>query len=91
VWAHSFARGEAVLLPERYAYYGLDRSSHRTEEQILDRPFVYEISNGCAIGSCLEEVILHGLLEVAERDAFLMTWLTRTGWAIAPARWPRRK
>lgn len=39
-----------------------------------DRPFVYEISNGCALGGCLEEAILHGILELVERDAFLLTW-----------------
>ncbi|WP_329462007.1 TOMM precursor leader peptide-binding protein [Streptomyces sp. NBC_01431] len=66
VWGYSFARGEAVLVPERYAYY----AAHSHE----DPRFVYEISNGCAMGGCLEEAVLCGLLEVAERDAFLMTW-----------------
>ncbi|MGW6855677.1 TOMM precursor leader peptide-binding protein [Streptomyces xanthophaeus] len=69
VWGYSFARGEAVLVPERYAYY----AAHSHE----DPRFVYEISNGCAMGGCLEEAILCGLLEVAERDAFLMTWYGR--------------
>ncbi|TMC19402.1 MAG: bacteriocin biosynthesis protein SagD, partial [Chloroflexi bacterium] len=40
----------------------------------IDNAFVYEISNGCALGNCLEEAIFYGILEVAERDAFLMTW-----------------
>lgn len=69
VWGHSFARGAAVLVPERYAYY----AAHSHEEP----RFVYEISNGCAMGGALEEAILCGLLEVAERDAFLMTWYGR--------------
>ncbi|WP_371679613.1 TOMM precursor leader peptide-binding protein [Streptomyces sp. NBC_01276] len=69
VWGYSFGRGEAVLVPERYAYY----ATHSHEEP----RFVYEISNGCAMGGCLEEAILCGLLEVAERDAFLMTWYGR--------------
>jgi ribosomal protein S12 methylthiotransferase accessory factor len=42
--------------------------------EVPDAPFVYEISNGCALGNCLEEAIFYGILEVAERDAFLMTW-----------------
>ncbi|CAL9426970.1 hypothetical protein SUDANB95_01959 [Actinosynnema sp. ALI-1.44] len=71
VWAHSFRRAGPVLVPERYAYYG-----HRHDGG--DRPFVYEISNGCALGNCLEEAVFHGLLEVAERDAFLLAWYTRT-------------
>ncbi|MBC2901993.1 TOMM precursor leader peptide-binding protein [Streptomyces cupreus] len=69
VWGYSFARGEPVLVPERYAYY----AAHSHD----DPRFVYEISNGCAMGGCLEEAILCGLLEVAERDAFLMTWYGR--------------
>ena len=71
VWAHSFAAGRAVLVPENYAYYGTVYRNTR------DHPFVYEISNGCALGGCLEEAVLHGVLEVAERDAFLMTWYAR--------------
>ncbi|PSK71107.1 hypothetical protein C6W96_18640 [Streptomyces sp. CS149] len=69
VWGHSYARSAPVLVPERYAYY----AAHSHE----DPRFVYEISNGCAMGGCLEEAILCGLLEVAERDAFLMTWYGR--------------
>jgi ribosomal protein S12 methylthiotransferase accessory factor len=66
-WGYSFARAAPILVPEAYAYYGThDKDS-----------FVYEISNGCALGSCLEEAILYGILEVAERDAFLMTWYAR--------------
>ena len=67
VWGYSFARAEPILVPESYAYY-------HTEDPDA---FVYEISNGCALGSCLEEAILYGLLEVAERDSFLMTWYAR--------------
>lgn len=67
VWGHSFARAAPILVPEAYAYYGT-----RDEDA-----FAYEISNGCALGSCLEEAILYGILEVAERDAFLMTWYAR--------------
>ncbi|MGW4795707.1 TOMM precursor leader peptide-binding protein [Nonomuraea sp. NPDC004297] len=71
IWAHSFGRGEPVLVPETYAYYGAHLLSP-------DEPrLAYEISNGCALGGSLEEAILHGLLEVAERDAFLMTWYAR--------------
>jgi ribosomal protein S12 methylthiotransferase accessory factor len=69
VWGYSFARRGPVLVPQRCAYYGV-----RDED---DPPFVYEISNGCALGGCLEEAVLGGLLEIAERDAFLMTWYGR--------------
>jgi ribosomal protein S12 methylthiotransferase accessory factor len=66
VWGYSFARATPILVPRSYAYYG------RHEEA-----FVYECSNGCALGGCLAEAILYGLLEVTERDAFLMTWYAR--------------
>jgi ribosomal protein S12 methylthiotransferase accessory factor len=71
VWGYSFARQEPVLVPQRYAYY----RAHVDDPD--DPSFAYEISNGCALGGCLEEAILYGILEVVERDAFLMTWYTR--------------
>ncbi len=71
VWGYSFGRQRPLLVPERYAYYGI---RHR---EPADRSFVSENSNGCALGGCLEEAILYGLLEVAERDAFLLTWYAR--------------
>ncbi|WP_017607924.1 TOMM precursor leader peptide-binding protein [Nocardiopsis xinjiangensis] len=71
VWAHSFGRGRPVLVPETYAYYG----AHLMH---TDEPMpVYEVSNGCALGANWEEAVLHGLLEVAERDAFLLAWYAR--------------
>ena len=71
VWGYSFGRQEPVLVPQAYAYY----RSHRLDPG--DPSFAYEISNGCALGSCLEEAILYGILEVVERDAFLLTWYAR--------------
>ena len=54
-----------VLVPARLCYYSAGLASDN---------FVFECSNGCAIGSCLEEAILFGLLELMERDAFLLGW-----------------
>lgn len=71
VWAHSFGRAGPVLVPETYAYYGAHLM--HTDEPLL----AYEISNGCALGTSWEEAVLHGLLEVAERDAFLLAWYAR--------------
>ena len=34
-------------------------------------------SNGCAAGNTLEEAILHGFLELVERDAFAIWWYNR--------------
>jgi ribosomal protein S12 methylthiotransferase accessory factor len=68
VWGYSFARKAPILVPESYSYYGIRRT------EFEPAPFAFEVSNGCALGGCLEEAILYGILEVAERDAFLMTW-----------------
>jgi ribosomal protein S12 methylthiotransferase accessory factor len=66
VEAYSFARKAPVLVPERAAFWG-----PRDDGEVT---FFQESSNGCALGSCIEEAILHGLLEVIERDSFLLTW-----------------
>lgn len=73
VWAYSFRQGRPVLVPETHAYY---RTPWRPGAR-PDKPFTFEISNGCALGGSVEEAILHGILEVVERDAFLMTWYAR--------------
>lgn len=70
VWGYSFREQVPILVPEHCAYYGVPASN--------DNPvFVFDISNGCALGNCLEEAIFHGMLEVIERDAFLLTWYAR--------------
>lgn len=65
VWGYSFGGERPVLVPEQFVFY-LDRRP--------DRKFVQECSNGCASGTSTEEALLHGLLELVERDAFLLCW-----------------
>lgn len=67
VWGFSFARESPILVPEQLAYYSTGHGEG----------YVYETSNGCALGGSLEEAIFHGIMEVAERDAFLMAWYAR--------------
>jgi ribosomal protein S12 methylthiotransferase accessory factor len=64
VWGYSFLEERPILVPELLAYYSLGWGDG----------FVYETSNGCALGGSLEEAIFHGILEVVERDSFLLTW-----------------
>lgn len=71
VWGHSFAKEQQVLVPAQLAFY----TTPREKEPI----FAVEGSNGCSLGSNPEEAILHGLLEVIERDSALMTWYVRIG------------
>lgn len=67
VWGYSFLQERPILVPELLAYYSLG----------LGEGFVYETSNGCALGGSLEEAIFHGIMEVVERDSFLLTWYAR--------------
>ena len=68
VRGHSLHDGRPIWVPARLVYYsaGVDADN-----------FVFECSSGCATGSCLEEAALHGLLELIERDAFLLGWYGR--------------
>ncbi|WP_435226817.1 TOMM precursor leader peptide-binding protein [Streptomyces sp. Tue6028] len=54
-----------VLVPARLVYY----SAGTREDN-----FVFECSNGCATGGSPEEAVLFGLMELVERDAFLLGW-----------------
>lgn len=67
VWGYSFQQQAPLLVPEHCAYYGVPTSAENPA-------FVFDVSNGCALGSSLEEAIFHGMMEVIERDAFLLTW-----------------
>ncbi|MFE7408941.1 TOMM precursor leader peptide-binding protein [Streptomyces laurentii] len=65
VWGWSLRDGRPRAVPEILAYYHKPGIEHR---------FVQESSNGCASGGSLEEAVLSGLMEVLERDAFLLAW-----------------
>ncbi|MFG3259722.1 TOMM precursor leader peptide-binding protein [Streptomyces sp. NPDC048172] len=68
-WGRSLTRDRPVLVPAGLA--------HHADPRPACPRFVQELSNGCALGGSLTEAVLHGLLEVAERDAFLATWYAR--------------
>lgn len=69
VWGWSTRQRRRVLVPEHVAYWHAGRAQER---------FLYESSNGCAVGGTLPEAVLYGLFEVVERDAFLLAWYSRT-------------
>jgi ribosomal protein S12 methylthiotransferase accessory factor len=71
-WGWSLAGDDAVLVPQQMVYYRIPESAGRP----LNR-FVYETSSGCALGGCMEEAALYGLLELLERDAYLTSWYGR--------------
>ncbi|WP_103500646.1 MULTISPECIES: TOMM precursor leader peptide-binding protein [unclassified Streptomyces] len=68
VWGYSLRDERPVLVPEVLSYY---------HSPGLENRFVQESSNGCASGGSLEEAVYFGLMEVVERDAFLLTWYGR--------------
>jgi len=65
VRGYSLRDRRPILVPARLCYYSAGLRADN---------FVFECSNGCAIGGSLEEAILFGLLELIERDAFLLAW-----------------
>ncbi|MFE4579615.1 TOMM precursor leader peptide-binding protein [Streptomyces chartreusis] len=69
VWGHSLRDDRPVLVPARLVHYSAGVKADN---------FVFECSNGCATGGSLEEAILFGLLELIERDAFLLGWYGRS-------------
>lgn len=66
VWGYSLRDRRPVLVPEILAYF-------HTEGEGAAR-FVQDSSSGCASGGGLAEAAYHGLMEVVERDAFLIAW-----------------
>jgi ribosomal protein S12 methylthiotransferase accessory factor len=64
-WGYSLRENKPVLVPEVLAFYHHAPTADR---------FVQETSNGCALGSSLSEAVYFGLMEVVERDAFMLTW-----------------
>ncbi|MER5629113.1 TOMM precursor leader peptide-binding protein [Streptomyces nitrosporeus] len=65
VWGWSLRDDRPRPVPEILAYYHAPG---------LENRFVQESSNGCASGGSTEEAVYFGLMEVIERDAFLLAW-----------------
>ena len=72
VWCHALLADKPILIPEQSIFYYLLNQA----DAPLNR-FIYETSNGYALGGALEEAIFYGLLELVERDAYLTTWYGR--------------
>ncbi|MFC1414770.1 TOMM precursor leader peptide-binding protein [Streptacidiphilus sp. N1-12] len=75
VWGHQLEDGRPLLVPAdigfyQYAYQPLSD----TPEDARRNRYFHESSSGSALGGSYEEAALHALLELAERDAFLLSW-----------------
>lgn len=78
VWGHELEDGRPLLIPADIGFY------QYAYPQLSDAPedvrrirFFHESSSGSALGGSYEEAALHALLELAERDAFLLSWHRR--------------
>ena len=85
-WAPGVAlpSNEPAYLPAQLVYL-----RWRSPEDTGEEPIAYSTSNGTACGATFEEAVLSGLLELIERDAFMLTWygrlsLPRLDWSSAP-------
>ena len=67
VLGRNLVKDRTELVPQRLVHY-LDQAGPA---------FVDECSNGCATGGSPEEAVFHGLMELIERDSFLLTWFAR--------------
>lgn len=73
VWGFSIRNHKPILIPEQIIYYDVEKFADKTKGS----RFIYETSNGAAVGGSLQEAILYAIFEVIERDAFLVSWYNR--------------
>lgn len=72
-WARPLDGGPPTLVPADIAFYSHHYPQLPTPESKA-RNYFLESSSGSALGGSFEEAALHSLLELAERDAFLLSW-----------------
>ena len=77
VWAAPLSGARPLLVPAEVGYFRYRYAAHplRGASDAAPRRNVFlESSSGSALGASVEEAALHSLLELAERDAFLLAW-----------------
>jgi len=70
VWGYSLTRSQPVLVPANLVFFPYEADQN---EKIIS----WTDSNGLASGNNLEEAMLHGILEVVERDAAVISEYNR--------------
>lgn len=69
----NLTRRKRVLVPAMCGLYISRSYGHRYYRQTGPKTdYTYSDSNGCSAGSCLEEAVLHGMLELIERDSLMI-------------------
>jgi ribosomal protein S12 methylthiotransferase accessory factor len=69
-WGYSLTRQQPVLVPANLVFFPYETDTPQ-------KSICWSDSNGLASGNCLEEAILHGILEVVERDALYIMEFNR--------------
>lgn len=69
----SLITNNVAYIPEQLVYFG-NPASKFGYKKVEEKRFVYDTSNGLALGGTPSEAIFHGLLELIERDSFLNMW-----------------
>ncbi|MCX4743971.1 YcaO-like family protein [Kitasatospora sp. NBC_01287] len=78
VWGHQLDGGRPLLVPAELGFYQYRYPAlSSAPEHVRRTHYFHESSSGCALGGSYEEATLHSLLELAERDAFLLSWHRR--------------
>ncbi len=70
VWGYSLTEKESVLVPANLVFFPY-------EVQNREKYIAWDDSNGLAAATVLEDAILHGLLEIIERDAVMISEYNR--------------
>ncbi len=74
VWASPLGAGEPRLVPAEIGFFRYRYDIRPGPDGAPRRNCFLESSSGSALGGSREEAALHSLLELAERDAFLLAW-----------------
>ena len=70
VWGYSLTRSQPVLVPANLVFFPYEADHD-------EKTISWTDSNGLASGNNLEEAVLHGILEVVERDAVVISEYNR--------------
>lgn len=67
--AYSLKSKGPIMVPFQLVYYA--------HNEVPGELFLSDTSSGCATGGDFEEALLHALLELVERDHFMLSWYAR--------------
>jgi ribosomal protein S12 methylthiotransferase accessory factor len=84
VWGYSLTDDEPILVPAAFVFLPYVYPDRKKGEKIVTQ----SISTGLSCRDTMESALLYGILEVIERDALTLTWLTWTPGLEIDTRFP---